>query len=248
MVRRFVLVFSLVFSNILSAGHFTVGIEDIRYYPLYDVRGAENDYARDLLNEFGRQYDHHFTFQPLPIKRFEKWLINDNIDFRYPDNLDWYGDSPLKNKLTFSNATVQLVSGTLTRASFTRNNEPIVLGTVLGFYSSPWFELIESGKASKYENSSTTVLVKQLLSGQLDGIDIDLSVVNHQLALMGEQGAVIINRQFEYDVYHYSLSTLKHPKVIAQFDQFLKDNKKYIEGLKKKYNLVDHLPYLSQDK
>ena len=73
----------------VKAKTYVIGVEDVPYYPLYDFRNGKVSYASELLNEFARQYNFDIQFMPVPIKRFSRWLIEEQIDFKYPDNEIW---------------------------------------------------------------------------------------------------------------------------------------------------------------
>jgi hypothetical protein len=53
---------------------------------------------------------------------------------------------------------------------------------------------IEQGKVIIYEDSSSRILVKYLVNGLIDGLDIDLAVVNDGLQKLQIQGQLVINQ------------------------------------------------------
>lgn len=244
-VTRLLCLFLLIINGHAISKEFVIGVEDIPYYPLFDFNQTTPTYTTELFNEFGKQYGHTFRYVPLPIKRFEKWLEENEIDFKYPDNPRWFADKNAHKNLIFSDSTLELVAGTLTKSDsdLTEDNFK-VLGTILGFYPSIWIEKIIDKQINLFEHPSTMVLVRQVLEGQLDGIDLEMSVVNHYLAKLGREGELIINKDFKYEVYDYHLSTIKHKDVILQFNAFIAKNKTYILQLKTKFNIIDHKPYL----
>jgi len=105
----------------------------------------------------------------------------------------------------------------------------------LGILPDYWLEQIKAGDVSLSEDPSTTILVRQLLSNTVDGIDIEPSVINYYLGKLGVAlDSVLIDKRYRYDVYVYNLSTIKHTKEIAEFYLFLKKNNKLIKALIKK--------------
>lgn len=239
-------VFCLCFASLATkAKEYVVGVEDVSYYPLFDFRNSKTSYTKELLDEFGRQYGHKFIYLPLPIKRFSRWLIEEQIDFKYPDNVRWEDGSVDNSSFIYSEATITLVAGTLTLkdGKISPNNVRVV-GTLLGFYPTHWVDLIKQNKVTLYEDPSTMVLIRQMLRGHVDAIDLEPSVVNHHLSLLGKPGLITLNRDFDYEVYSYYLSTIKHADVIKQFNEFLRDNQEYLKKLRSKFNIVDYTPYL----
>ena len=234
----------------VKAKTYVIGVEDVPYYPLYDFRNGKVSYASELLNEFARQYNFDIQFMPVPIKRFSRWLIEEQIDFKYPDNVRWNNKLIIDDKrvntdnFIYSDSTIKLVAGTITPVEKPINpNDFKVLGTLLGFHPTQWIKQIENKRVTLYESSSTLVLLQQVLRGQIDGLDIEPSVANHHLKLLGKPGALAINKNFTYEVYDYYLSTIKHKDVIEQFNQFLKENRSFLEMLREKYEIIDHRPY-----
>ncbi|MDC2888064.1 hypothetical protein [Psychrosphaera algicola] len=225
--------------------NFVIGVEDIAYYPLFDFQKDGDSYTKALFTEFGKQSGHTFTYLPLPIKRFNKWLIEDNIDFKYPDNERWNPSGQQVDSFIYSDSTIRLVAGTLTAVDRNLTEKDVkVLGTLLGFYPTQWIEQIKSKQVQLYENSSTLMLLQQVLRGQVDGIDLEPSVVQYHLKKLGKPGALVVNKNLTYEVYDFYLSTIKHQDIIVEFNQFLKDNQPLLAELRRKFEIVDHRPYL----
>jgi len=235
-----------VFSN-LQAKEFIIGVEDVSYYPLYEFKSSRNTHTRELLDTFAASKGYKFTYLPLPIKRFQSWLIEDKIDLKYPDNSRWYADEKITNKFTFSKSAIKLVAGTsVLKSSLKKNSSEFKsIGTLLGFYPTHWIEQIQSGQVELYEDVSTKILVQQLVAGHIDGIDIEPSVIHYYLEELGKPSDTsIIDRRYEYDVYDFHFSTIKHPEIIQEFNEFLRKNKALLDQLNKKYKIMDYKPYL----
>lgn len=237
----------LFFNQKLNAQEFIIGVEDVSYYPLFEFQTKRDTYSKELLNRFASSRGYKFTYLPLPIKRFDKWLMEEKIDFKYPDNSRWYPDPTLKSKYTFSQSTIKLVAGTTVLKSFLKQNKSEFksLGTLLGFYPTTWIEQIKSGRVKLYEDVSTKILVRQLLENNVDGIDIEPSVISYYLRELGEPTDIVtIDKRYRYDVYDFHFSTIKYPKVIKEFNDFLNSNKTLLIELNRKYNITDYKPYL----
>jgi polar amino acid transport system substrate-binding protein len=92
---------------------------------------------------------------------------------------------------------------------------------------------IEQGKVIIYEDSSSRILVKYLVNGLIDGLDIDLAVANDGLQKLQIQGQLVINQHLikqnkTKQNYSYPMSTVKYPEIIKQFNQWLVKRRKYI--------------------
>jgi hypothetical protein len=238
---------TIIYFETVQAQEFIVGVEDISYYPLFEFQSDRNTHTKELLNTFAASKGYKFTYLPLPIKRFERWLLEDKIDFKYPDNSRWYADDSVTRKLTFSQSSIWLIAGTsVLKSSIKRKKSDLKsVGTLLGFYPTTWIDEIKSGKVELYEDASTKILVQHLIAGHIDSIDIEPSVINYYLKELGQPtDTVVIDRKYKYDVYGFNFSTIKHPQIIKEFDEFLKSNSVLLEQLNKKYNIVDYRPYL----
>ena len=225
-----------------------LGVEDLHYFPLFDFKNTHPTFTTELFEEFGKQFGYKFEFYPMPVKRFDKWLFEKDIDLKFPDNSRW-NESEEVNRLskviTYSKPVLHLVAGTITyNKNIKHKNDVKILGTLLGFYPTKWINEINSGQVELYESSSTLMLVQQLIRGQLDAINLEPTVVNHYLNQIREKEFVNINKNIDYEVYSYHLSSIKYPNVISDFNQFLVDNSEYVEGLRKKYKITDHKEYL----
>jgi len=231
----------------LQAKEFIIGVEDVSYYPLYEFKSSRSTHSKELLNAFAAAKGYTFTYLPLPVKRFERWLLEEKIDFKYPDNSRWYSKTKTTAQFTFSESTIKLVAGTsVLKSSLTKNKSEFnSIGTLLGFYPTHWIEQIKSGQVKLYEDVSTKILVQQLVAEHIDGIDIEPSVIRYYLEELDKPSDTsIIDRRYSYDVYDFHLSTIKHPEIIKEFNKFLSNNKALLEQLNKKYKIIDHRPYL----
>ena len=248
MIRLFLFCFLTVLHPQNShAQEFFIGVEDVSYYPLYEFKSNRDTYSKELLNSFAASKGYKFTYILLPIKRFERWLLEKKIDFKYPDNSRWYSNPSLKEKFTFSESTIKLVAGTTVLKSSLKKNKSEFkqLGTLLGFYSTNWIDKIRNGQVKLYEDASTKILIQQLLAKQIDGINLEPSVIRHYLEELGESVDIaVIDKKYEYEVYDYYFSTIKHPEIIKEFNEFLSSNKALLEELNRKYKIIDYKPYL----
>ncbi len=229
----------------LRSQEFVIGVEDVPYYPLFDFHQEEATFTTELLDQFARNKGYTFRYLPLPIKRFHKWLVDEDIDFKYPDNERWLGNKTNPENLVFSDSTLRLVGGTLVLPKHLdrKVSEMKVIGTLLGFYPTLWIDELNAGKVTIYENSSTMVLIQQALREQIDGLTLDPAVVEYHLQRLGRGGELVINTNYRHQLYDYHLSTIKHADIIAQFNVFLKQNQDFIQSLHKKYQLTDYRQY-----
>ncbi|GHE86378.1 hypothetical protein [Thalassotalea profundi] len=242
-MKKFFLLFSLTFCSVVCAKTFVVGVQDIAFYPLYDF--PNSSHSKELLDAFAKSRGYEFIYLPLPVKRTNYWYEEHAIDFKYPDSVRWIGDRSVYKQLKFSVPAVKLVAGTVVKAE-NRGKQRLeikTLGTVLGFHATMWLDLIDSGNTKLVESTSPLNIVKQVLYGHIDATNIEPSVVNYYLALMGKENGLIIDKALPYEIYSYQLSTIEYEDVLLEFNQFIKSNQEFLELLRKKYNLTDIREY-----
>jgi hypothetical protein len=233
----------MIYSLYLPAKEFVVGVQDVSYYPLYDFPNPSH--SKDLLDAFAQSKGYKFIYIKLPILRFDSWYEEENIDFKYPDNVRWFPDKKIQPLLKFSSQTVELVAGALTRkeGDYLLRSDVKKLGTLLGFHPSLWLDLIKNGHTQLIESPSTINIVKQALLGSVDAINLEPSVVNHHLKRLKKENQLVVNKELPLQIYSYHLSTIKYPEVMKEFNMFLAENQVLLETLKTKYQLVDVEPY-----
>lgn len=109
------------------------------------------------------------------------------------------------------------------------------IGTLAGFSPFDFAALIKSGKIKVEESLSTTALLEKLMKKKVELIYISKFIGSCKLAKLHEGNNVIFSELLPHDSSHYSLSTIKYPKLITSFNDFLKAHKVEIEKMKQDY-------------
>jgi hypothetical protein len=238
--------FVLLFVNISfsCAKEFVIGVEAVNYYPLYDFSATNTNkpsYSKDLLSAFFEQHNYSYRFIALPIKRFNKCCIGEEIDFKFPDNKMWRDDKQRKLNITFSQSTIQLMSGSYVLKSNAKYKRSDIkkLSTILGFIPTLWFDKVDSKEFELIEEYTPISAVKHLVHGNVDATNVDSNVIRHNLKLLETTKEIILNTNITHEVYSYHLSSIRHPKIIKQFDVFLQNNTLLLLKLKQKYGIVE---------
>jgi len=141
----------IVIFNVANAEEFIIGVEDVSYYPLYDFSANDTSrpsYSKGLLTAFFEQHNYSYRFIALPIKRFNKWYVDEGIDFKFPDNERWREDKRNKLNITFSQPTVKLMAGSYvleTNANY-KKSDIKNLATIFGFEMTLWSDEIKNNR------------------------------------------------------------------------------------------------------
>jgi hypothetical protein len=232
--------------SLAQAGSYVVGVEDINYYPYFDFTSDKTTFAKSLLDQFAKDSGHTISYLPLPIKQFPKWLYEENIDFKFPDNARWQEKSNIHHlSIHFSDPVVAMTAGTLVLAKNKHKEKDFfkTIGTITGFDPTLWKKQIEQGNVTIYEDSSSKILVKHLVNGLIDGLDIDLAVANDGLQKLQIQQKLVLSEKLPKQDFSYRMSTVKYPVILEQFNQWLAKRRKYIETQKTKFGILAVEPH-----
>ncbi len=247
LVRLFAIVlcfFCAAISVYAKEIEYIVGVEDVSYYPLFDFSPNDTNrpsFTRDLLTTFFESHQLPYRFVALPIKRFDKWFIEQNIDFKFPDNDRWREDKEYTLNIVFSQPVIQLKGGTyvLKKNSNFTSDKVRKLATITGFHPTLWLNEVKNKQVILYQESSPLSIVRHLLRENTDATNIDKNVINYQLKKLHKENTVVLAKNITHQNYYYHFSSIKYPAIIELFNKFLADNQKYIESLKQKYHIVE---------
>jgi len=225
---------------------YLVGVEEVSYPPFYDFDARDSkhirpSYTRDLLCHFFETHHIPYRFVALPIKRFDKWYIENNIDFKFPDNKRWRVGADASLPIIFSQPVLKLTAGTyvLKKHETISKEEVKTLITITGFSPTLWVDSIADGTVKLREENTAMSIVKHILYGNVVATNIDQNVICHTLRQLKKSCDIVLAKNIEHEHYYYHFSTIKHPKVLALFDQFLLNNQPFIANLKSKYKIKE---------
>ncbi|MFP6799463.1 MAG: hypothetical protein VCA39_10190 [Pseudomonas sp.] len=226
-----------------QAETFKVGVELQPYLPYSNVQDGEYlGYGRDLLDAFAAHQGHVFIYQPLPVRRLLSDLLNDRVDFKYPDNPRWNADQKQGYALHYSQAAAPAIDGVLVKPRFLGQGKErlLRLGTQRGFTPWPYLGEINAGKIMLIQANQIDSLLAMAMSDRVDGVYLNPQVVRHQLYNNAGSG-LVFDPKLPYQDDHYFLSSIKHSEVIAQFDAFLTSQAELVQSLKDRHGISDPL-------
>ncbi|MES2148289.1 MAG: transporter substrate-binding domain-containing protein [Pseudomonadota bacterium] len=234
----------------LGAGQprtFTIGVEDLQYYPLHTIDAANEyrGYAREVLDLFAHQQGYQFHYVPLPINRLYLAFLQDgSVDFKYPDNPKWKPELRGARRVRYSAAVVTSEEGAmvLPRQRGRPFSQLRTLGTALGFTPWPYLSAIESKTVVLTTASGFDGLLRHALAAHLDAVYVNVDVANYLLAEAKLPGALVFDPGLPHARSDFSLATLRYPQVLAEFDQFLRREQVQLQKLRKKYGIEERGP------
>ncbi len=228
----------------LRAESYVIGIEHIDYYPHYDFsKRQQRGYFFDLIQLFSEKSGHQFKFMPLPVKRLY-YSSHSNIDFIYPDNPLWREYTEPGVEKVFSKPVVFTLGSTLVKPALQHISLAQFgsLAVIHGFVPTKWLALKNQYKYRMVDVPDVASALGLVLKGRLDGAIIEFNVAQHYLRSIEAQDQLVIAEQLPFTQLPFLMSTVKHPKLLAQFDQFLQENTEQVATLKRKYQLQEQRP------
>ncbi len=225
----------------VMAKSFVVGVERLQYHPYYYVKDHEfQGFARDLIDMFSHSSGHDFKYRILPVKRLYDEFFHEKIDFKFPDNRYWQADKRIGINISYSAGVVGFEDGLMVLATRETGNVKGIktIGKISGFTPWPYLNAIEKRDIILSEHYSIKGIIKQVIHKRIDGAYLNVKVAQYQLEnVMGMTGILKFDSSLPHVKGDYSLSTSKHPNIIVQFNDFLKEYESEIIILKEKYEL-----------
>lgn len=221
------------------AADYVVGVQDLDYFPIYatDAQGEYRGYGRELLDLFAKRSGIQFIYQARPVRRLVNDYLAGRVDLMFPDNPNWDKDKKAGLEISYSAPALVFQDAVMVRPD--NLGQPLQsLGSVMGF--TPWKFMadVNAGKLRLHEAPGPLNLIKMALAGRVQGVNMARQVAEYHLKAMDQPDALVPDLSLlPSRDSQYLLSSIRHPEVIRQFDQFLQTDKAAVLALKRKYGL-----------
>lgn len=217
------------------------GVEQLEYLPYYSVeKGEYVGYSRDLFDAFAKDNQHSIEYRPLPVERLYRALLDDKIDFKYPDNPSWRKELREGRTLIYSLDIAPFLDGVLVRPGQIASPGSGLkrYGTIRGFTPWPLLPAQREGRVELSENNTMSGLLRQVLAGRLDGAYVNVDVAKHLLSRTPTSSdGLVFDPDLPHSRAHYHLSTLNYPTIIAELNDWLLRNQDRVIALQRKWNI-----------
>ena len=224
-----------------KAEHYVVGVENVDYLPFSAIReGQLIGYYRDLLEAFGKDSGHSFTYRPYPVKRLMNALVAGQIDFKVPDNPYWAAEVKANHDVIYSRPITLSIDGVMVRPEYLEadHNRLSSIATVLGFTPVPFIDDIKSGNIKLNEVTSLEAVIRMVDSKRVDGGFANVTVINALLTKeFNRPGLLIYNHDLPSLKSDISISTMQQVDVIHEFNDWLERNAQAVNTLKSSYDV-----------
>ena len=200
-------------------------------------------HPRELLDAFASKNGHKFTYTPLPIARLiDEFAVKKSLDFKFPDNGYWAKEVKKDAKIVYSQPAVSVIEGLMVLPANKGKGVDSIkkLGTVRGFTPWPYMDQIKSNKIVVSEANTPEAVISMCEAGRIDAVYGSVIVSNYIMTdILKKPGILVFDDKLPNTKSDFSLSSIAHPDVIKQFDEFLAKDKDTVAKLKAKYKIVE---------
>lgn len=231
-----------LFSPAAWSGNFTVGVEANDYLPIFNGQDSEySGYARDLLDSFASKYGHRFTYSPMPVARLHhEFAVKKSLDLQFPDCPYWANDLKKNAKIVYSKSAVLVTDGVMVLPQNKGKGSITNLVTIRGFTPYPYLDQINSKNVTLREENVPTAAIHMVVAGHAEGAYLSTAVADRLMAeVIKKPGILVFDDQLPYMKNEYTLSSINHPELIKQFNEYLVKEKNSVAKLKAKYRIVE---------
>ena len=222
---------------------FVIGVENINLMPHFNNKNeVYYGFSRDLLDLFANRNNYKFIYKTLPLKRLFRDLVQQKVDFKYPDNPMWQASLKAPVEVSYSDSVIAYTEGVMVLPGRVGAGlgELKDLSMVLGYTAWPYLEYIDNAKIREWPTPNFQGALKMVLTKRVNGMYVNIAVGDYQLKhIFNQPGALVFDPHLPHVKDHYYLSTVKYPEVIAQFNQFLVEDREVIEQLKSQYEITE---------
>lgn len=222
---------------------FIVGVEKQSYYPYYyHQEGELRGYGRDILDAFAKSQGYTFIYKAMAVDDLFKQLISRQVDFKFPDNPYWQYQFKAGVRIAYSEPVNPYIDGVsvLSTRKGLGIHELYRLGVLKGFTPLNYEYLASVGKVHFVERNTILELITLALDNKIDGVYGNIRTVSYQSSqLLNDKDRLVWDPILPYTAQSYRLSTAARPRMIKEFDAYLKREARFIKATQKKYGIVD---------
>lgn len=211
---------------------YTVGLENINYPPFSYVKNnnIEKSYFRDILEAFGQENNIKFSFKTYPVKRLFQEFAAEKIDFKVPDNPNWYIDKRLSSHYIYSDYITESYEAVFKQKDL---NEITSVALILGFNEPRTISGVLPKNIKFHSTPKVESAIKMIREKRVQSIYVSQEALND----LYPENNLVEDQNFERRNVYYHISTIKHPNVITKFNEWFKANKEKVNLIKKRYSI-----------
>jgi len=232
----------MLFTAGLSHG-LTVGVENTDYSPYFSLDNKQQYHgaARDVIDLFIKTEQLSVSYSPMPVPRLFSEFKRGQVDFKFPDNPLWSASYQEEVQVHYSKPVLPVNESVLVMTS-DKNAEVKTIGKFIGFSIPGIQDKVRKENIEIVEAKTLKQLIQLLISERVDAIYFNEEVARSLADSMyppveHPDKQVVVHPDFKTFAYGYHLSSIKHPELIAKFDQFLVKHSDAIDKILQGYGL-----------
>lgn len=231
-------------STLASQTNFTIMVQNYRALPPYSTydKGEYGGFNRELLDMFAKEKGYTFEYVAYPVKRLFFEFVNGAGDFKYPDNPKWASKIKKNAPIIYSDPVVEYIDGVMVLPQNKGRDVKSLktLGLVAGWTPFQYLPRVKSGDIKIQENNAYGGLLKQTILGRNDGAYSNIASSRYYLNnIVKQPGSLVFDDTLPHVRSGRTLSSIKYPEIIAEFNTFLKERADVISALKIKLAVED---------
>mgnify|MGYP000165078644 CR=1 FL=1 len=241
-INRIIVSTWLLISSASATHALTIGVESTNYEPYYYLT-AEQKYqgaARDIFDLFAQVNQIKLDYSPMPVPRLFNEFAKGNIELKFPDNPLWSESLKADVKVLYSDPIFNITEALLvlkqSKPEVAKENIKTV-GTILGFTVPGISSAIENNEFEATNTKKIEQLIHMLVSERVQAVYFNKSVAKKLIKKMYPNESLVRHSKFPAFKYAYHLSTIKHPKLIKAFNDFLVSHAEQVTKIKRRYGL-----------
>ncbi len=225
-----------------SAQALTLGVEATNYSPYYFLNEKQKyqGAAREIFDLFSEINILKFSYYPMPVPRLFNEFVKGNLDLKFPDNPLWSASLQSEVKVFYSKPVFNINEALLVL----KKNETEIpkteikkVGTILGFSVPGIASSIANNDFETVKTQEVYQLIHMLMNDRVQAVYFNENVALNLAKKMYPQKKLSTHSQYPPFQYAYHLSSIKHPELIRQFDQFLISHAEPIAKIRDRYGL-----------
>lgn len=229
----------LTTTHLAMAKNLVIGVENTQYMPFFSSeKGEFKGYARELFDDFGKNYGYSIQYKALPVIRLNQYLLEERIDAKFPDNPKWNQAAKANHNVQYSEDANQFTDGVLTPAS-KKGQDINRVATIRGFIPWPLMDLVSAGKLQLKEDNSLEVILKRISMGRTSAayLNVDVAKYYAQNSNIYNAETLVLDESKPYATGGYKLSSISRQDAITDFNDYLKNHANTVNALKAKYSI-----------
>lgn len=232
----------LVFTMSPSAQALTLGVETTNYAP-YFYLSDEQKYqgaARDIFDLFAEVSQLKIDYLPMPVPRLFNEFVKGGVELKFPDNPLWSASLTSIVKVHYSEPVLNITESLLVLkhdGPEIAKKDIKVVGTILGFSIPGIAKPVANKEFETVEAKKIEQLIHMLVSERVQGLYFNKDVAHNLIKNMYPGQSLVKHSQHPTFRYAYHLSSIKHPKLIEKFNEFLISHTKQLDVIRSRYGL-----------